>query len=316
MIYLFHGPNEFARSEAVANIRQRVPADLAELNITVLEGRRLKVDALAAACEALPFLSDQRIVVVYDALKQLKAGKERDEIIAYLDKVPPACELMFVERDDVDKRGALFNRLGKIAQVREFLPLEGNELLRWLNERANQLAAKIEPAAAQKLIEYIGNDGRALANELGKLATYVGRNGRITPPIIDLLSQDKQEQNLFSFIDDLSARKRAAALRGLRLLLEEGQAATYIMFMLARQIRILLGVQELGAKRMRPEQIAAELGQKPFVVRKAMDQARHYGPGELATIHDRLLEFDHASKTGRIAAETALEILVLEVCAK
>jgi DNA polymerase III subunit delta len=316
MIHLFHGPNEFARSEAVATIRQRVPADLAELNITVLEGRRLKVDALAAACEALPFLSDQRIVVVYDALKQLKAGKERDEIIAYLDKVPTSCELIFVERDDVDKRGALFNRLGKIAQVREFLPLEGNELLRWLNERANQLAAKIEPAAAQKLIEYTGNDGRALTNELGKLATYVGRDGRITPQTVDLLSQDQQEQNLFSFIDDLSARKRAAALRGLRLLLEEGQAATYIMFMLARQVRILLGVQELASRRMRPEQIAAELGQKPFVVRKAMDQARHYGPGELATIHDRLLEFDHASKTGRIAAETALEILVLEVCAK
>jgi DNA polymerase III subunit delta len=314
MIHLFHGPNEFARSETLVTMRQRIPADLAELNISVLEGRRLRVDALAAACEALPFLSDQRIVIVYDALKQLKAGKERDEIIAYLEKVPAACELIFVERDDVDKRGALFNRLGKIAQVREFLPLEGNELLRWLNQRAGQLAATLEPAAAQKLIEYIGNDGRALANELTKLATYVGRSGRITPQVVDTLSQDRQEQNLFSFIDDLSARKRAAALRGLRLLLEEGQAATYIMFMLARQVRILLGVQELNNKRLRPEQIASELGQKPFVVRKAIEQARHYRSGELASIHDRLLEFDHASKTGRIAAETALEILVLEIC--
>jgi DNA polymerase-3 subunit delta len=316
MISLFHGPDEFSRSEALAAMRARIPPDLAELNITVLEGRRLRVDGLAAACEAMPFLTDQRMVIVYDALKQLKAGKERDEIMAYLDKVPPACDLIFVERDDIDRRGALFSRLSKIAQVREFRPLEGHALLRWLGERASTIEAKLEPAAAQRLAEYVGGEGRALINELNKLATYAGRGGKITAQLVDLLVQDRQEQNLFSFIDDLSARKRSAALRGLHMLLEEGQAATYIMFMLARQVRILIGVQEIAAKRLRPEQIAAELGQKPFVVRKAIDQARHYGPGELATIHDRLLEFDHASKTGRIAAETALEILVLEICQK
>ena len=316
MIYLFHGSDEFSRSEALTAMHARIPPDLAELNITILEGRRLRIDSLAAACEAMPFLTEQRMVIVYDALKQLKAGKERDEIMGYLDKVPPACDLIFLEREDIDRRGALFSRLSKIAQVREFLPLEGQALLRWLSERANGLEARLEPAAAQRLAEYVGGEGRALINELSKLATYAGRGERISTQQVDLLVQDRQEQNLFSFIDDLSARKRSAALRGLHLLLEEGQAATYIMFMLARQVRILIGIQDVAAKRMRPEQIAAELGQKPFVVRKALEQVRHYGPGELATIHDRLLEFDHASKTGRIAAETALEILVLEICSK
>ena len=49
MIYLFHGSDEFSRSEALTAMRARIPPDLAELNITILEGRRLRIDSLAAA---------------------------------------------------------------------------------------------------------------------------------------------------------------------------------------------------------------------------------------------------------------------------
>jgi DNA polymerase-3 subunit delta len=132
--------------------------------------------------------------------------------------------------------------------------------------------------------------------------------------MVDLLVQDRQEQNLFAFIDDLGMRRRGAALQGLRQLFADGQAPTYILFMLARQVRILIGVRELAARRMRADEIAGQLGQKPFVVRKAMEQARNFEADELARLHDRLLEFDHASKTGRIAADVALELLVLEMC--
>jgi DNA polymerase-3 subunit delta len=131
---------------------------------------------------------------------------------------------------------------------------------------------------------------------------------------VSLLVEDAQEQNLFAFVDDLSARRLGAALRGARALLEEGQAAPYVLFMVARQVRILLGVQELAGKRMRPDDIAASLGQKPFVVRKAMEQARAFAPGELGRLHDRLLELDVAAKTGRIQPDTALELFVAEAC--
>jgi DNA polymerase-3 subunit delta len=50
------------------------------------------------------------------------------------------------------------------------------------------------------------------------------------------------------------------------------------------------------------------------VVRKALDQARGFSDAELAMLHDRVLELDHASKTGRMEAETGLEVLVVELC--
>jgi DNA polymerase-3 subunit delta len=312
MIVLLYGPDEFRRSEALHTLKAQLPPDLADLNTATLEGRKLKLDTLATACEAMPFLAEKRLVIVSDALKQLKAGKERDELMAYLARVPAVCDLIFVESDDVDKRSALFNQLKKIADVREFLPRQGAELTRWLNEQAKQLGVKLEPAAAQRLVDFVGPASRGLFNELNKLASYVGRGGRITIAEVDLLVQDGQEQNLFAFIDELSAKQGGTALRSARHLLDEGQAAPYVLFMVARQVRILLGVRGLAERRFKLEVIAAELGQKPFVVRKALEQVRSFGPGELERLHDRLLDLDHAIKTGRIQAEVALELFVAE----
>ncbi len=314
MIYLFHGPDEYQRSQALARMRADFPPDLADLNVATLEGRKLKIDALAMACEAMPFLSDKRLVIVSDALKHTKAGKDREDLRAYLGQVPPACDLVFVESDEVDRRSILFTYLKKSATVEEFIPLQGSELTRWVAERAKALGVRLESAASQRLIEFVGGDSRALVNELAKLASYVGRGGRITPTEVDLLVQDGQEQNLFSFIDDLSTRRLGDALRGARRLLDDGQAPTYIMFMLARQVRVLLGVRELSAQRRRPDDIATELGQRPFVVRKALEQVRSFGTGDLERLHDRLLDLDLATKTGRIQPDVALELFVAEAC--
>jgi DNA polymerase III subunit delta len=314
MIYLLYGRDEFARSEALAALKATLPPDLADLNMSLLEGRKLKLDALVAACEAFPFIAERRLVIVNDLLKHQKAGKERDELRAYLERVPATCDLVFVESEDFDKRGSVFTYLKKTANVREFLPKESAELMRWLGERAKMLDVRLDGPAAQRLVSFAGNEGRALVTELSKLASYVGRGGQITAEHVDLLVQDGQEQNLFAFIDHLSARRRGAALQSLRRLIEEGQAATYILFMIARQVRILLGVKELAAQRLRPDDIAAQLGQKPFVVRKALDQARAFSDAELAQLHDHMLALDHASKTGRIDAEAGLEILVVELC--
>lgn len=314
MLYLLYGPDEFSRSEALAALRAAVPAEVADLNVSRLEGRRLKLDALAAACEAAPFLAERRIVIVADALKHTKAGKEREELRAYLERVPPSCDLIFVEGEEVDRRSILFTQLKKAGEVREFLPPQGPDLTRWLAERARRIGARLEPGAAQRLAELVGPDTRTLVTELAKLAAHAGRGGAISPQAVDLLVQDRHEQNLFAFIDELSARRLGPALRSAHALLEEGQAATYVLFMVARQVRILIGVQELAARRMRADEIAAELGQKPFVVRKAIDQARGFAPGELEALHDRLLQLDVASKTGRIQADVALEVFVAEVC--
>src|SRR5689334_13984413 len=132
LISLLYGSEELTRSEALAAIKAQIPPELADLNISVLDGKKLKLDMLIAACEAFPFIAERRLVIVNDLLKHQKAGKERDELRAYLERLPATCDLVFVENEDFDKRNAVFTYLKKAADVREFLPKEGAELTRWL----------------------------------------------------------------------------------------------------------------------------------------------------------------------------------------
>lgn len=315
MIHLFYGADELARAEALQTHKADVPADLADLNITLLDGRKLKLDALAAACEALPFLADRRLVIVEDALKNLKSADTRDAVKSYLPRVPETTDLIFVEREDFDKRSALFTALKKLARVQEFQPKEGAELQRWLQERTQRCDAKLAPPAGALLVEFVGNESRALVNEINKLAAYVGPGGTITPDVVRLLVQDSSESSVFTFVDALAARQLSAALKLLHELLDDKQAATYLMFMVGRQVRILLQVKELADQRMRPDAMAGELKQNPFVIRKAAEQAGRFTHQALVQLHDRLVELDHWSKTGRIDADTALELLIAETCA-
>lgn len=314
MLYLLYGPDELTRSEALSAYKATLPPDLIDLNYTLLDGRKLKANALATACEAIPFLADRRLVVVEDALKYLRSNDVREAIKAYLTRIPETTDLIFVEREDFDKRSALFTALKKHATVREFLPKEGAELQRWLKERAAQLDAKLTPAASALLVEFVGSESRSLLNELRKLAAYVGAGATIEPDAVRLLVHDSGESSVFNFVDALAARQLGPALRLLRELLDDGQAPTYLLFMIARQVRIMLQVKPLVDQRMRADAIASELGQKPFVVRKAVEQATRFPAQALVDLHDRLVELDHWSKTGRIEADTALELLVAETC--
>ncbi len=313
MIALFCGPDELARTEAVQALRATLPAEMADLNTTTLDGRRLKLDVLKNACEAFPFLADKRLVIVHDLLKHQKAGKDREELRTYLERLPATCDLLFVESEEVDRRSAVFTLIKKQGAIHEFAVREGADLQRWITARARQHGATIEPAAAQRLVALAGSEGRALDSELQKLVSYVGGGGRIGVAEVDLLTQDATEQNLFAFIDDLAARRRGPAMLALRRLIDDGQAPIYLIFMIARQVRILLAVKELTAQRLRPDDIATRLGQKPFVVRKALDQARGFSEAEILALHARLVALDHAGKTGRADLEAGLELLVAEV---
>ena len=314
MIALYFGADDLQLDEAIAELKARIPADFADLNTAVLDGRRLKLPALAAACEAMPFLAESRLVIVEGAVKHLKAGKERDEIRDYLAQVPPTTDLIFVEGAEIDRPSSLFNYFKQHNAIREFQPREGVALQRWLHERARRLAVRLDPQAGETLVEYAGKDGRALLNELNKLAAYVGPNGTIGTAEVQLLVPDGSESSIFDFVDVLAARRLAPALKLLHDLFDDGAAATYLLFMVGRQVRILLGVAELAARRIPAEQIGSEMGQKPFVIRKAMSQAGRFEREALLRLHDRLVELDHWSKTGRIEPEAALELLVAEMC--
>ena len=70
--YVFHGTDEFTRSETIADFKRRLgPPDTVDLNTTVLEGKGLALAQLRHACDAVPFLAEKRLVIVEGLLTRL-----------------------------------------------------------------------------------------------------------------------------------------------------------------------------------------------------------------------------------------------------
>jgi len=330
MFYVFHGPDELSRTETLARLKAQMgdPA-MAELNTTVLDGQSLTLGELQQACDALPFLSDRRLVIVKNYLIRLggrgtsrSSGKdkgERDTLTAladYLPTMPHTARLIFVEEETLPKTHPIL-QLAEKHEAGKVYTFDGpgrGELTGWIIKRAEYRGATIEWAAAEALAIAVGDDLRLLDSELEKLVVYVGDSRPITIADVNLLVPYAGEANVFAMVDAIGRRDGRTALRLLHKLLDENAAPLYLLSMIVRQFRILIQVKELSAQGLAISTIARRAGLHPFVAEKAQRQAMNFSMGQLEAVYARLLETDLAIKTGRVQDVLALDTLVAALC--
>src|SRR5205085_3505532 len=72
-IYILHGDDVVARDDAVHTLKARMRAlPAGEHNLTVLGEAEVSLPAVRAAADAMPFLTDRRLVVVHGLLAKLQ----------------------------------------------------------------------------------------------------------------------------------------------------------------------------------------------------------------------------------------------------
>jgi DNA polymerase-3 subunit delta len=328
MFYLFHGEDEYRRSLQLAEWKATLgdPTTVA-LNTTEFDGRRLTLNELISVCDALPFLSEKRLVIVYDlaARFQRKKGSGEDDsgegaafleqFEEYVNRLPESTRLVLVEDRKIDKSNPIFKIVAKGAQghLSEFAPLPPGELNRWITQRVEEKKGQIERAAVNVLAEFVGSDLRLLDQEIDKLLTYVGPERAVTEQDVQLLVSDAQEANIFDMVDALGRKDTRRAMELVEKLLEDGRHPLYLLSMITRQFRILIQVKELLAKGTSAQDIPALLRLHPYVVKKTTGQAANFSFEQLETIYKQLHEVDVAVKSGQIEDELALNLFVAEV---
>ena len=314
MIFLYYGPDEFSIREAVQKqLKAALPAETADLNLSRLAGDQVTADALRFACEAAPFLADRRAVVV-DRFFSQKKTTHTEAVSAYLPSVPANTLLLFVEGDAPPKTGPVARAL-EAAKVKQqfFGPLTGAALARWIKDRAKGLGGQISDQAAQLVATFVGGDLRVVANEVGKLVTYAGPGKVVEAEHVRLLVNQAAETTIFALVDAVAQGQLKQALASLKVLLEGGARAPYVITMVGRQVRLVLQARDGIDRKLPAAEVARLMGVSGFPAQKAMGQARSFSLGQLERMHRRVLDADVAVKTGRQTDEVALELLVTDL---
>ncbi|HIE38040.1 MAG TPA: DNA polymerase III subunit delta [Anaerolineales bacterium] len=317
--YVLHGSDEFTRAERVAEFRQRLgPPETADLNTTWLDGRAVTLGDLRHACEAVPFLADRRLVLVTGLLTRLGKGKgqgERaflEELLDLLPRLPETTRLVFIEEGPLPDSHPVLRlaREHERGYARRFEPPAPKALPQWIVRRVQKYRGRIEPPAAARLAQAVGSDLRLLDQEIRKLITYVGPEGAITTADISRLVPYVQQAVVFDLVDALGRRDGRVAVSTLQRLLDDGESPMGILAMIVRQFRLLIQVKELSQAGENPASIARTLRLHPFPARKLYTQAANFTAAQLERIYRHLLETDLQIKSGNLAVEVALDLLV------
>ena len=337
MFYLLHGNDEFTNREHLKQLQQK--GNFA-YNQNTYSGAEVDLATITTTCNTLPFLSEQRLVVVEGLPKRSrgeragappegqgslkkkskKAGKSgmpgrpgfEKALAEHVPLLPDSTVLVVLVDELLDANSPLLKAAQMHGEAIQSILPKGAALESWISKRARGIGITISPQAATLLANFIGSQLRLLANELDKLATYVGESKTITADDVRNLSAQVQEARIFDLTDALAQRNRKQALDILHELLIDGEPPLMLISTITSQVRSLLLVKELAQKGMRAAQIASATGIAPFVAEKALRQVGKFSASQLENAYRQLLATDAALKRSRMAPEMALDLLVVD----
>jgi DNA polymerase-3 subunit delta len=328
LLYILAGPDDFSLNQALRDIKNGLgDAAALETCTTVLEGQRVSVDELKNVVETVPFLAEKRLAIIYGLIERFESASRSDRpragkagpqdptpFITCLGSAPDTTVVIMVESETPDLAKSRFKELVAKAQIKTFPLLKEPRLKPWVQRRVTDLGGTISPAAVDALVQLVGSNLWAMANEVDKLvACAVGR--RIEEADVRSLVGYTQEVSVFSMIDAILEFRAESAAQVLQKLLGQGAAPAYLLFMLDRQFRMIVRAKDMKGQGKPDSIIQSKLGLfNDFAFRRTMEQAARYSLERLRKIYDQLLEADVSMKTGRYEGELALELLVAELC--
>jgi DNA polymerase-3 subunit delta len=281
----------------------------------------------------VPFLASNRLVIVEGllaALGSVKGGRRTKKKATSGDDplepwraaaaqladpatMPPTTTLVLVE-SDIARSNAAFTIFAPIAQTVEFAPYGRDDAVRWLIDEAKGGKLKLSDRSAHAMVELCGSDLWLLHNELAKLAAFAGAD-EIDDAMVRSLVTSALDAKFWDMTDAVVAGNERKAISSLDRLLTEGEPAPLLAAMLVRQYRQLVLVKEGRERRMSKDEIARAASVPAFKVDQMGALASRYSWADLRFAYGRLLDADLSVKRGLQDDESALQLLVHELCA-
>lgn len=330
VFHILYGSNDFSLREELECIKNGLgDREALASNTTYFEGKQVTPNQLMDSCMALPFLGTHRLVIVEGLFSRFgsssestgsdtdaRPGKSPGEWKSLGQKVsemPPSTVLVLVD-GDIRKGNALLNALSKSAQVSNFPRLKAGKLKDWIRGRVKQEGGEISPGAVNLLAATAGENLGVLANEIQKLLLYTAGRTIKEEDVREVVSYAR-EASVFTMVDALIEGRAARAAPLMHELLQEGAAAPFLLFMITRQVRLLLQLKELLQSHHKRADMMKRLGiYQDFMLDRAVEQCRSYTMERLEQVYLQLLDTDIAIKRGWLKGDLALDLLMADLC--
>jgi len=198
---------------------------------------------LAFSADSFSIFADKKIIDL-----RLPSGTPGADgakaLIAYCDRLPEDTLLLITAGKLAS--GALKTRwleaLDKVGIVIQVWPLEGQELIRWLQQRMQKRGLNAETEGLRILASRIEGNLLAAAQEIEKLYVLYGTANLTHQQIVEVVA-DSSRYDVFKLMDSVLAASITRILKILSGLKSEGVAAPIVLWALTREARALIKIK-------------------------------------------------------------------------
>ncbi|PIE84300.1 MAG: DNA polymerase III subunit delta [Bacteroidia bacterium] len=301
-LYLFHGDEPYFGAQATSYIMANLLREEEKaFNQFLFYGRDITGGRLVDQAQRSPMMADRSLIVVREAQEM----KSIEPLADYFERPNPSTVLVLVftreAKPGQGKKAPLRRMLdaakaqGGLLASRRFRDYEVGP---WLNQHVEGMGLSIAPDAARFVVDQMGTDLSAIANELDKLRINL-------PPEVTRLEMGhvadaigvSREYNVFELTRTMGKGDYYNANRIAQNMAANPKANDITMITASIHSYFakifLCGVL---ANQLSPPELAARLKVHPFFVSEYQQATRLYPPGRCAQIFSTLRMLDMRNK--------------------
>ena len=311
--YLFYGPSEFRSEFVVRKILNVVMSgETRDFNLHIFQGDKTDPGDILETARSLPFMADKRMLIIRRA--ELMPASHLESLISFLENPVDSTLALFLSvKPNFSKK--FFKKFRAMNRAVHFKRLEDRQVVPWIKRAARELGLTMDGPACAYLQQIVGNRAGELHRELEKLRLRHG-DGKIGMEEVKVLAIHSRIYTIFELMDEISFKRRQAAMSLLNRFLEEegGESVLRIIGMLNRQVLLLWQAKSVLEAGGRASDVARKIRLPVPLAGKMIKQSKAWKEQELEKAIHLLYEADGLLKSGS-PDRLILENLVSALCA-
>lgn len=307
-VYLLYGEESYLKKQYKDRLSEAMLPGGDTMNYRYYEGKEADVKEIIDLAETMPFFAPRRLIVMEDT----GFFKSASQALAdYIKTMPETTYFVFVE-SEVDKRGKLYKAVKDKGRTVELGRQDANTLLRWVLGMIKKEGKQISQSSATYFLTKVGDDMENIHGELEKLFCYTLEKPEITMEDIEAVCTTHIDNQIFDMVNAVAEKKQRMALSYYYDLLALKEPPMRILYLMARQFRILMETCDLLKRGYGKKEIAQKVKVPPFAVGKYLAQGQRFTEKELRRILEDCAGTETDVKTGKLSDTMAVELLIIQ----
>lgn len=312
--FYLHGEDEFRKEELVrALVDAHLDPATRDFNLDPLRGTEVDPETLASILATPPMMAEWRVVVLREVEGLASSSRARDVLLNAAASPPPGLALIMSCTPPQGSRAKIYRELAKVARSVELQPIAPDDVPGWILSRGrDRHGLAIDVEAAQALGAAIGANLGVLAQELEKLADYVGERGAVTVQDIEAVGTHLPSQDRWRWFDLVGEGRFEDALGALDALMGQGESGVGLVIGLTTQL-LRIGLVVEGGPRALENVLPPH---QRWLAGRLRGQARRWRREEVDDALRGLLRLDRLLKSTPLADEALLSEWLLGLMAR